>query len=102
MDLVGFMLKLQALWDINRWGINGIANLRTNIYDLMRTIKQNLDRCRASYTQVIWMTTPPISAEIRGGFMVQQLEFQKLSMRFNIMESNQYAANMAASFGFDV
>lgn len=34
--------------------------------------------------------------------MVQQLEFQKHSMRFNIMEANQYAANMAASFGYDV
>ena len=42
------------------------------------------------------------STEIRGGFMVKQIEFSKLSMRCNIMEGNQYAANAAAAYGFDV
>jgi hypothetical protein len=44
----------------------------------------------------------PFSVDIWGGFMIDQLQFQKHSMRFNIMEANQVAANTAASFGFDV
>ena len=52
--------------------------------------------------QVIWMTTPPISVEIRSGFLIEQLEFQKHSMRFNIMEANHYAATIVSSYGFDV
>lgn len=53
-------------------------------------------------TQVVWMTTPPISADIRSGIMIQQLEFQQKSMRFNIMEGNQYAATVTAAYGYDV
>ena len=34
--------------------------------------------------------------------MVKQIEFSKLSMRCNIMEGNQYAANAAAAYVFDV
>lgn len=48
------------------------------------------------------MTTPPISVDIRGGFQIQQLEFQRNSMRFNIMEGNQFAAVVTARHGFDV
>ena len=42
------------------------------------------------------------STEIRGGFMLKQIDFQKINMRANIMEGNQYAANAAAAYGFDV
>ncbi len=40
--------------------------------------------------------------EIRGGFLIPELEFQKESMRFNIMEANLYAATVVASYGYDV
>ncbi len=59
-------------------------------------------REEADYMQVVWMTTPPIATEIRGGFLIEQLQFQQNSMRFNIMEGNTYAATVAAAFGFDV
>jgi len=89
-----------ALWDINRWGTGGTRQFRYNIHSLLHNLKWLLRG--KSYVQVIWMTTPPISTEIRGGFMVKQLEFSKLAMRCNIMEGNQYAANAAAAYGFDV
>ena len=92
-----------ALWDINRWGPDGIQMFQKNIKYLMSHLKHSIKYHRSQHeTQVIWMTTPPISVEIRGGFMVKQLEFQRYSMRFNILEENQFAANVAASFGFDV
>jgi hypothetical protein len=52
--------------------------------------------------QVIWMTTPPISTDIRSGILIGQLEFQQQSMRFNIMAANQCAASIVASYGYDV
>jgi len=89
-----------ALWDINRWGTGGTRQFRYNVHSLLHNLKWLLrDK---PYVQVIWMTTPPISTEIRGGFMVKQIEFAKLAMRCNIMEGNQYAANAAAAYGFDV
>ena len=48
------------------------------------------------------LSSPLFSTDIRGGFMLNQLDFQKLAMRANIMEGNQYAANAAAAYGFDV
>jgi len=89
-----------ALWDINRWGKGGTRHFRYNIHSLLHHLKWILRK--TPYVQVIWMTTPPISTEIRGGFMVRQIEFAKLSMRCNIMEGNQYAANAAGAYGFDV
>jgi hypothetical protein len=47
---------LQALWDINRWGPDGIDKFKKNIHSLMKLFK----KCLPSYTQVVWMTTPPI------------------------------------------
>ena len=71
---------------------------KNNIYKLMRLFQIHLP----NYTQVVWMTIPPISAEIRGGFMIKNLEFMRHSMRFNIMEGNKYAATTCASYGYDV
>ena len=34
--------------------------------------------------------------------MIQNLDFTKQSMRFNIMEGNKYASNVVASYGYDV
>jgi len=89
-----------ALWDINRWGPRGILYFRDNIKNLMDHLKFSLRD--SPHTQVVWMTTPPISVEIRGGFMIEQLEFQKHSMRFNVAECNQFASHCCASYGFDV
>jgi len=91
-----------ALWDINRWGTGGTRQFRYNIHYLLHSLKWLLRKDGWTDVQVIWMTTPPISTEIRGGFMMRQLEFSKLAMRCNIMEGNQYAANAAAAYGFDV
>ena len=48
------------------------------------------------------MTTPPISVDIRSGLLIKETKFQRHSMRFNIMEANQCAANIVAAHGFDV
>jgi hypothetical protein len=93
-----FILINSCLWDINRWGPRGIEEFKENVPKLMQLFKSLLP----DYTQLIWMTTPPISVEVRGGFMIEQLEFTKHSMRFNVMESNVYAANVVASYGYDV
>lgn len=34
--------------------------------------------------------------------MIQQLQFQALSMRFNILEANSCAARVMAAYGYDV
>ena len=87
-----------ALWDINRWGGRGIEMFRENMQDLIELFQSVLPM----RTQMIWMTTPPISVDIRGGFQLPHLDFQRHSMRFNVMESNVFAANLVAAAGYDV
>ena len=63
-----------ALWDINRWGWDGIDKFKENLVDLMRFYTKYLP----PRTQVVWMTTPPIAVDIRCGFVIKQLEFQQV------------------------
>ena len=86
-----------ALWDINRWGPRGPEEYKPNLTLLLELFCDILPE----HTQVIFMTTPPISVEIRGGLMIEQLNFLKHSMRFNVMEANQVGATLFASFGYD-
>ena len=92
------ILILSALWDINRWGPDGIPNYIKNCRKFLTTIKNTF----SSSTQLIWLTSPPISVEIWGGFLVKGMEFAKRSMRFNVMEGNLMVAQTTAAFGFDV
>jgi len=92
------ILILSALWDINRWGPEGIPNYIKNCRKFLTLIKNTF----SSSTQLIWLTSPPISVEIWGGFLVKGMEFAKRSMRFNVMEGNLMVAQTTAAFGFDV
>ena len=38
----------------------------------------------SSATQLIWLCAPPVSVEVWGGLMVEGMEFQRRSMRFNV------------------
>jgi len=92
------ILILSALWDINRWGPNGIPNYINNCERFLKFVKDEF----RSKTQLIWLTCPPISVEVWGGLVVEGMEFQKRSMRFNVMEANLMVATKTASHGFDV
>jgi len=89
---------LSALWDINRWGPDGIDDYVRNCPRLLQLLSQTFP----SSTQVIWLTSPPIDVEVWGGFLVEGLEFQSLSMRFNVLEGNQMVANTCAAYSYDV
>jgi len=92
------ILVLSALWDINRWGPEGITDYRTNCRRLLSLVSREFP----SSTQLIWLTSPPISVEIRGGVLVKGMEFTERSMRFNVLEGNHMVSHMSAAFGYDV
>lgn len=93
------ILILSSLWDINRWGPDGVPNYIQNCRKVLGLVKKTFS---SSKTQLIWLTSPPIFSDIYGGFMVEGLEFAKRSMRFNVMEGNNMVAHTTAAFGFDV
>ena len=73
-----------------------------NVYLLGSTASKGLIKVISELSEKKTLSSSLFSTDIRGGFMLNQLDFQKLAMRANIMEGNQYAANAAAAYGFDV
>ena len=92
------ILVLSALWDINRWGPRGIEEYSHNCKKLLRKVKTVFPK----WTQLIWLCSPPISVEVEGGLMVEGMEFQERSMRFNVMEGNLMVSLNSATLGYDV
>ncbi|XP_039282399.1 PC-esterase domain-containing protein 1A isoform X2 [Nilaparvata lugens] len=87
------------LWDITRWGPDGVDAYKENMVKLMDLMKSTLPPS----TLVIWGTTLPISSDVRsGGFLIKQIEFMKHTMRFEVMEGNLFASRLVSSHGFDV
>jgi len=92
------ILMLSALWDINRYGPGGIKEYIKNCHAFLAFARETFP----SSTQVFWLTCPPISVDVSGGMLLEELEFTKRSMRFNVMEANNMVAHSTAAFGYDV
>ena len=83
--------------DINRWGSDGIRGYKKNCGDLLDFIKTQF----GGRTQVLWLTCPPISADVRGGLVVEGMKDTQ-GMRFNVLEGNLMVATTTAFYGYDV
>ncbi|GLH08573.1 Uncharacterized protein GBIM_13765 [Gryllus bimaculatus] len=87
-----------CLWDICRWGPNGVLNYKDNMVKLMKLVKS----CLPDETLFIWTCVPPISNHCSGGLLVKQVQFLEHSLRFDVMEGNMFAREVVVSHGFDV
>ncbi|XP_063220941.1 PC-esterase domain-containing protein 1A-like isoform X1 [Bacillus rossius redtenbacheri] len=87
-----------CLWDLSRWGPNGVCAYKDNLLKLMKFLNQNLPQ----ETLFIWTTALPISQNCYGGFLIKQVEFLKHTLRFEVMEANMYARDVVANHGYDV
>nr|XP_022328234.1 PC-esterase domain-containing protein 1A-like [Crassostrea virginica] len=58
-----------CLWDISRYGKNGVDEYKQNLVHLFDRFKQSL----SPDCLVIWNATLPISKNIRGGFLIPEL-----------------------------
>ncbi|KAL1424485.1 hypothetical protein MTO96_020123 [Rhipicephalus appendiculatus] len=64
-----------CLWDITRWGPNGVKEYKENLNKFFN---------------------------VRGGFLIPQLEFLKYSLRFHVLEANSFCRETADKYGIDV
>ncbi|PNF18700.1 hypothetical protein B7P43_G05025 [Cryptotermes secundus] len=87
-----------CLWDITRWGPNGVTAYRDNMVKLMKLFQSSLP----TETLVIWTTAPPVSTSCFGALLVKQVEFLQHTLRFEVMEANMFARQIVVSHGFDV
>lgn len=87
-----------CLWDITRWGPNGVRDYKENLNKFF----SELNRILPSSTLVMWLTAAPLAQDVRGGFLIPQLEFLKYSLRFHVLEANSFCSETAEKYGIDV
>nr|XP_034330368.1 GATA zinc finger domain-containing protein 14 [Crassostrea gigas]XP_034330369.1 GATA zinc finger domain-containing protein 14 [Crassostrea gigas]XP_034330370.1 GATA zinc finger domain-containing protein 14 [Crassostrea gigas]XP_034330371.1 GATA zinc finger domain-containing protein 14 [Crassostrea gigas]XP_034330372.1 GATA zinc finger domain-containing protein 14 [Crassostrea gigas] len=87
-----------CLWDISRYGPSGVDEYKENLNTLFDRFKQ----CLPEDTLVIWNTTLPIAKDVRGGFLVPEVDFMKNTLRLDILEANFFAKQIVAAHGFDI
>ncbi|CAL1275341.1 unnamed protein product [Larinioides sclopetarius] len=80
-----------------KWGCDGVKHFKENLNFLMKEFKLLFPDCL-----IIWITTYPIACELKGGFLVKELQFLKYSLRFHVVEANHYARKVVVENGFDV
>jgi len=96
LDLI---IMNSLLWDVNRWGPNGIDEYKKNLAKLLARVKTVL----APDGMFIWLTAQPGSPELNSQAMeTSGLEFQKTTTRFNVIQANFYTAHEVANAGFEV
>ncbi len=83
---------------MTRYGQNSIyeykQNLPMSIYSLCRVLP--------SYCAFIWVTTLPLSRDVKGGFMVPEAECFRSKLREDVMEANRYAWTVINDFELDL
>lgn len=87
-----------CLWDITRWGPRGVEQYRDNIVKLF----QQFRKCLPKQCLVIWTTALPVSLKCKPPFLVEQIDFLKHSLQFDILEANVLAKNVLTTNGYDV
>lgn len=85
-------------WDITRYGVHSKReykkNLPAGIFSLGKVLPDT--------TLFLWLTTMPLSRNVRGGFMVPEAECHKLFIREDILEANYYAVKTVQEYGLDL
>ncbi|XP_063243138.1 PC-esterase domain-containing protein 1B-like isoform X2 [Bacillus rossius redtenbacheri] len=86
------------LWDVTRWGPDGVSKYRDNMVKLMKLLKSSLP----PETLFVWTTAPPVSQHCYGGTLIKQIEFLRHTLRFEVMEANMYTRDVVGVHGFHV
>ncbi|XP_072410590.1 PC-esterase domain-containing protein 1A-like [Chiloscyllium punctatum] len=87
-----------CVWDISRYGSNSIEQYRENLAKFFSRLREViLPECL-----VIWNMTMPLGEKIKGGFLIPELQYLEMSLRYDVIEANFYSALLADAHGFDV
>lgn len=98
LDCPDVVVINSCVWDLSRWGPNGVAEYKRNMTDTMELLKKTLTKT----CKVIFTTTLPLSTESKGGFLKQQIEFLRSALPLHLIEANTFLAEIAQVYGYDV
>lgn len=87
-----------CVWDLSRWGPNGVAEYKKNVVHMLDYLKKRL----LPDCLVVFTTTLPLSPHCRGGFLKKEVEFLGYELPWHVIEANYFLAETAKSYEFDV
>lgn len=87
-----------CVWDLTRWGPNGVGEYKRNIVHTMEYLKKQVSR----KCLVIFTTTLPLSSHSNGGFLTKEVECLRYEVPWHVIEANYFLAEMAKLYKFDV
>jgi len=75
-----------------------MTEYKDNIQKLFCTLRRVLH----PKTLFIWTTALPISQQVRGGVILEEIRFLSEVLRYDVLLANDYSSRVAARNGFDV
>ncbi|ESO04575.1 hypothetical protein HELRODRAFT_78799, partial [Helobdella robusta] len=102
-----------CLWDINRYGPNGmkeyVSNLNRLFASLDLILNEKYDKTRENKILnnnkplIIWLTTFPISSQPRGGLFTEEtLSRSRKTLRLDVMQANYKSQQLALKYNINV
>jgi len=92
------MLMNSGVWDLTRYGPNSIPDYKINLRSGLKTFAKVLP-CKSLF---IWVTTLPLSKDIKGGFVIPEIEVGKSKLREDVLEANVYACQVVKELQLDL
>lgn len=86
-----------CVWDLTRWGSDGVAQFKENIIETFIFLRSTLP-C----TRIIWLTNFPIHFNCKGGFLTEDIKFLRNMLPYHIVFANKYVSELANLFKIDV
>ncbi|XP_013874690.1 PC-esterase domain-containing protein 1A isoform X2 [Austrofundulus limnaeus] len=87
-----------CVWDISRYNTVWTEDYKKNLHKFFSNLKEVLPE----ETLIIWNLTMPLGKCIRGGFLVPEVEYRGLQLRFDVIEANFYSGTLADAYDMDV
>ncbi|KAF2888236.1 hypothetical protein ILUMI_17937 [Ignelater luminosus] len=86
-----------CVWDLSRWGSDGVSQFKENIIETFILLRSALPN-----THIIWLTTFPINFNCKGGFLTEEIKFIRNMLPYHVVFANKYASEIANFFNLDV
>ncbi|XP_071782177.2 PC-esterase domain-containing protein 1A-like [Centroberyx gerrardi] len=87
-----------CIWDISRYGLECLPEYKENLHKFFGQIKAIVRHdCL-----ILWLLAMPLGKNIKGGFLVPEINHLGPTLRFDVVEANFYCSRLADAYGLDV
>lgn len=87
-----------GVWDLTRYGENSALDYKINLPKGLHAMISVLPNS----CLFIWTTTLPLSKDIKGGFVIPELELSTSKLREDVLMANSYAARIVDELQLDL